>query len=358
MGEGCCSAVHTHELELNTAPLLRASGVPLGNGRNLGLVRSHIHNGPAGLGGDTSRTGVPNAFSVDGSGDGKLDVLNPKASRARSPPASPPAADFPIFSQLLVPFSDSANADAANIGAAAGRRRNGQVAVAVRAGAPRRQDRARLRCAYVLLIRRHRSSVRIAGHRGAAAVLAVDSRMQLQRGSCLPGAGQQTRRPAAVGNSTPAIAFALLPEAPSSKIGSGDVPVQRVTTGGLASDVPGTVKFVFTSEPALQSWSLGSDSASVTYPVAANAPGTTANPWQIGGGAGDVVLKFTFWRPQRAGITGAGEAPSMGIGHLHYISRPVVRAPGGKRPQLPPIKLLDNRPEDGHWLRRAGGFRR
>ncbi|MGZ4248251.1 MAG: hypothetical protein ACXVUE_08090 [Solirubrobacteraceae bacterium] len=95
--------------------------MPLGNGRNLGLVRSHIHNGPSGIGGDTSRTGVPNAFSVDPSGDGKIDVLNPKASRARSATAhaaaSPPASDFPIFSQLLVPFSDSVNADAANIGA-------------------------------------------------------------------------------------------------------------------------------------------------------------------------------------------------------------------------------------------------
>ncbi|MGZ4230438.1 MAG: hypothetical protein ACXVVQ_03325 [Solirubrobacteraceae bacterium] len=96
-------------------------GVPLGNGRNLCLVRSHIHNGPSGIGGDTSRTGVPIAFSVDPSGDGKIDVLNPKASRARSATAhaaaSPPASDFPIFSQLLVPFSDSVNADAANIGA-------------------------------------------------------------------------------------------------------------------------------------------------------------------------------------------------------------------------------------------------
>lgn len=130
-------------------------------------------------------------------------------------------------------------------------------------------------------------------------------------------------------DSSPAGGFALLPEATSSQIGSGDALVQNVTAGQSRSEVPGTVKFVFTSEPALKSWSSGADGDSVSYPVAAGAPGTQANPWVIGGGTGDVVLTFTFWRPQRAGITGAGEAASMDIGHLHYISRPVVEQPGG-----------------------------
>lgn len=308
-------------------------GVPLGNGRNLGLVRSRIHNGPSGIGGDSARTGVPNAFSVDPAGNGKIDVLNPQTSRARSATAhaaaDPPASDFPIFSQLLVPFSDSVNADAVNIGAAqidAGMVRWLSVFMQVLPG-----DTTQLDCGALSYCASGGTGHLYASPGTGVQPLCSPSSpgCNYNEGPAFPAPGDSLGVLPQSANSTPAGAFALLPEAPSSKIGSGDVLVQRVTSGGSVTSVPGTVKFVFTSEPALQSWSSGSDSATVTYPVTANAPGTTSNPWQIGGGAGDTVLEFTFWRPQRAGITGAGEAPSMDIGHLHYISRPAVRTPGG-----------------------------
>jgi hypothetical protein len=101
-------------------------------------------------------------------------------------------------------------------------------------------------------------------------------------------------------------------------------------SSGAVTEVPGTVPFVFTTEPGLDSWSSGSDSVTVSYPVSPGDPGTQTNPWPISlPGSGDLVLHLTFWPPQRTGIAGAGEPAFMDVGNLTYSSNPFLNNSGG-----------------------------
>lgn len=110
-----------------------------------------------------------------------------------------------------------------------------------------------------------------------------------------------------------------------TQIGTGDVLVQRVTSGGTETQYAATLQYVFASVPALVSYDDGQgNSATVSYPVAApvmgigGGPGTHTNPFVVKAGSnGDVVLNLTLWRPQRRPI-----APEAGdwidIGRLVY----------------------------------------
>jgi hypothetical protein len=85
-------------------------GVPLGNGRNFGLVRSKAH----GAAGDRDADGVPDALDVDANGDGILDDEQGGAPK-RAAAAQVPPAGFFVFSQLDEPLERSVNADAAGV---------------------------------------------------------------------------------------------------------------------------------------------------------------------------------------------------------------------------------------------------
>lgn len=66
--------------------------------------------------------------------------------------------------------------------------------------------------------------------------------------------------------------------AASDRIGTGDLLIERVTTGGVESQFAATLQFVFATVPALVSYSdTAGNSAAVSYPVAANGPGTRAS---------------------------------------------------------------------------------
>ena len=85
--------------------------------------------------------------------------------------------------------------------------------------------------------------------------------------------------------------------------------IQRVTTGGVESQFPASVQFVFATGAALVSYAdTAGNSATVPYPVAGYqpgppGPGTNDNPFPAAAGPdGNVVLRLTFWRPQRRPI--------------------------------------------------------
>jgi hypothetical protein len=113
--------------------------------------------------------------------------------------------------------------------------------------------------------------------------------------------------------------FSLNPNATTSQIGSGDVITEMITNNGTTTPTPTTVDFVFSTVPAIASYSdTAGHTASISYPDTSNV-GTNANPLPVGAGPnGDVVVTFTVWRPQRAGVPGAGEPAYMDIGHLWY----------------------------------------
>lgn len=125
--------------------------------------------------------------------------------------------------------------------------------------------------------------------------------------------------------------FSLIPRATSSQIGTGDVLIQRVTSNGVSTDTPTMLPYVFGTVPALVSYDDGQgNSVKLKYPLPANA-GTMGSEFPVAAGpSGDVVMKLTFWRPQRKPIP-----PEPGawtdIGKLRYSA--TVQSAGAMCPQ-------------------------
>ncbi len=88
---------------------------------------------------------------------------------------------------------------------------------------------------------------------------------------------------------------------------------------------------MFATVPALVSSSdTAGHSATVTYPEPASAPGTPGNGFAASAGSdGNVVVRLTFWRPQRRVIPNSDPegATWMDVGHLTYGVK--VGGPGG-----------------------------
>jgi len=113
--------------------------------------------------------------------------------------------------------------------------------------------------------------------------------------------------------------------APAGQIGAGDVLIERATSGGTPVELVSTMGFVFSTYPVLAAYDDGQgDSETFSYPNA-NAPlPVRAGP------SGDVVVKLTFWRPQRRRIEGEqGKSEWMDVGHLDYTA--------SARPRFSPI---------------------
>lgn len=107
--------------------------------------------------------------------------------------------------------------------------------------------------------------------------------------------------------------------ATTPQIGSGDVLVQHVATGVPESECPppegatnpscasfvSTLPFVFATTPALVSYrDTAGHEGTVRYPI--GGPGGSANEFPVGPDpeSGDVILRLTFYLPQRRPIPG------------------------------------------------------
>lgn len=108
--------------------------------------------------------------------------------------------------------------------------------------------------------------------------------------------------------------------AASEKIAAGDVYIQRYTdSNGKVVEVPGMLNFVFHTNPAVKSVETGVRTYTPSYPVSAGGEGSIGNCFHVPE-TGDVSITITGWRPQRKGITSAGEAELMDMGNLRIIA--------------------------------------
>jgi hypothetical protein len=321
-------------------------GVPLGNGRNFGLVRSRIHNGPSGPGGDSARSGVPNAFSIDPAGDGVISALKPTdalkltgrlaadvavfAPPPSGPPTGPPSgpptgpSGFSFFSQIFLDLGQTLNADAAGVTRPEIDAMLSQHLNIVGANVPQ-GDVVALDCGGLTYCSAGGTGQLLTGGCAATCISQPNGTFVPFPSCCDPSSDGfgNLRGPDALGlgsdNHSNNWAF-LYPRATSSQIGSGDAFVLRVTSAGALTQIPVTLGFVFDTVPALASYNDGAgDSGTISYPAPSGAPGTESNPIPLAANStGDVVLSTKFWRPQRKGIPGAGEPTAMDIGHLQY----------------------------------------
>jgi hypothetical protein len=312
-------------------------GVPIGNGRNFGLVRSKLHNGPSGPGGDTSRTGVPNSLSIDPDGSGVIDALRPAGHLAVDAAAAPSGgpSSFSFFSQIFLDLGHTLNVDATGVTRADVDAMLPQFLNIVGVNVPT-GDQVSLDCGGL--------SYCSAGGTGQLQTNPAPNVPKQPFPSCCDPSGDgfgNLRGQDALGlggDGNPNNWGFFYPSATSSQVGSGDAFLLNVTAGGTVTQIPATLAFVFNTVPALASYDdKTGDSGTIPYPSSATAPGTVGNPIPLAARpSGQVVLTMKFWRPQRRGIAGAGEPQSMDIGHLLYTLDPTGLAQAAANPGSPP----------------------
>jgi hypothetical protein len=349
--------------------------VPLGNGRNFGFVRSSRHNGASGNGGDTDFDGVPNILDSAASGSRVLNSLRPDTATAG-----------PALGTLLTPLADVFGTD---VGPAPGpgtepgpgpaseptSRWMSQIFLDIphtlnadAAGVTREQIDAMLveNLNTKLLNVATGDSVKLDCHGLSYCSEGGTGQVVLNGAFSSPGVGGPVSVtepwPACCtaggdgfgilrGGSTEVVLngneFSLDPRADSSKIGTGDLMTMLVTKDGTTTETPVPLDFVFNTVPALQSYGDGVDhSVTISYPATESSPGTRSNPAQVSAGPdGHVKVHFTWWRPQRSGIAGAGEPDFMDIGGLVYAfnaaSQPLIpnASSGGSSPACSAVSV-------------------
>jgi hypothetical protein len=284
------------------------NGVPIGAGV-FGRVRSRPSR--SSVPGDGDRDGIPDPLDVDDDGDLILDNID----RSRAARASQ-FEDFMISSLMGAgQFGPLVNANAGGL-------TTEQVDAALsRAGILKlefvRGDSAELDCGSA----QSRSNPDVGGlvycSRGGTGQVAPPLSQPFPECCDPDGDGFGTFQPQPDLQGGPMV---LNHGATTTQIGTGDVLIERLTTGGVETQLPASVQYIFATVPALVSYNDGQgNSATISYPV----PDGTFFPVAAGPN-GDAIVTMTLWRPQRRPIAGEaclGNTPPcdwIDMGHLDY----------------------------------------
>ncbi len=109
--------------------------------------------------------------------------------------------------------------------------------------------------------------------------------------------------------------FQLTTNASKSTIGGGDVLIEEVDNGdGTTTTIPAMLSFIFNTTPAVASLTMDASTVTPVYPATDGMTGSANNPFVAPGGW-DQKLVVTAYRPQREGISGAGEGALVDIGN-------------------------------------------
>jgi hypothetical protein len=298
-------------------------GVPIGAG-NFGRVRSKKLGG--GAPGDRDLDGIADPLDIDDDGDLVLDNFD-GTSTAR---ISQTPNEFDIGTVLGLPIYDTANANTPGADDARIEEtlpRLGVLGVEVLPG-----DLAELDCGGSNQIPPREEGLVYCSSGGSGRLA---ENFNPPTGPPFPGDPGGPLDPDGDGFGTlePGRG-SILHGSNTADIKTGDVLIQRVTTGGAESQFAATLQYVFATSPALMSYSdTAGNSQTVPYPIAGYqpgppGPGTNDNPFPVAAGSdGDVVLTVPLWRPQRARISG-DPAPGPGesgkwtdIGGLRHTVR-------------------------------------
>ncbi len=254
--------------------------------------------GTANAGADPDQDGVPNGVDIDANGNGIIDANDP---------AAPQVAGFRTFTNLFVNLAETVNA-------------NAEPGSTTRIDAMMVRDQELVFLAVPTGATLDGNGLTWFSPGGTGQILPPGGQ---PGGTTLPfpdcclhgGYGRISGTSQSAGNGTE---FRIFPRAGSTQLRSGDTMVMRVPDGSAVKEIPGAIGFVFNTVPAVRSWSAGSRSATITYPVAANGTGARREtPFLLD--ASSLAVTFTVWRPQRSAIPAAGEPTGfMDIGHLKY----------------------------------------
>jgi hypothetical protein len=303
-------------------------GEPVGADK-LGLVKTKKASGATSDGADADADGVINAFDVDDDGDKLLDNVDSTDSKRGAAAASLPsmaARKVHIFSNLKLPYEDGLNANAGSTAMSKSAVNTAMTSAQTLAISVVPGDEVELDCGAL--------SYCSAGGTGTGMVASSSG------GNSFPDDYDADHDTYGTIEKGPTGDFQLLTGATFDKIGGGDTFLELVTAGTKHLTAPGMLAYTFTSTPAITSWTDGTTTTSASYPAATGAEGSSANPFDAQATAsGDMVLTFTFWRPQRPRIA-PSEAKWVDIGKLGY-SIDVPNSPdGGAGPGICPASTL------------------
>lgn len=288
------------------------NGVPIGNGRNVGLVRSRYAHGPAD---DPDLDGVPSSLDVDDDGDLILDGYDRSIYRSASKSASkssPIGATFPggghlgVITNLRQSLEGPTNVDGGSSSEqiAAFDREEGLLNISWIGLDP---DPAELDCGALVYC-----SLNGTGRLSSGESSTRETAVPFPE-CCDPdkdGLGSFTSTRASGGF------MDIFHGATAAQIRAGDVLIERGTIHGAPQESATTVGFISATLPVLATYDdRRGDSATLSYPRPAVPLPVRAGP------GGDVVLSLKFWRPQRPRIAGEpGTGEWMDVGNLVYAT--------------------------------------
>jgi hypothetical protein len=313
------------------------NGVPTGAG-NFGFVASRPSG--AAVPADIDQDGVPAQLDIDDDGDLVLDNFDaPNAARvAQAPPAVQD-----IASHLIVKLEDTANVNAGGLSIERLDATLSSFGLLFAGHSP--TGVKELDCGGLVYCSHGGTGTYVdtngAGHPFPA---------------CCDADGD--------GFGTTQNPFQLRHGATSSQIRSGNVLIERVSGAGPDRSFPMTVQTIFATVPALISYTDGAgNTTGVSYPLPAPYTGSPPGPGASREGlpvspspSGDMVLTFTFWRPQRLALP--GEAGTWtDIGGLLYGAEPPGRlqCPPSTYSIPPGQPLSPDAPSGGGVLRDSAG---
>jgi hypothetical protein len=324
-------------------------GVPIGNGRNFGFVRSKHTDG--GVEGDHDLDGVPNLLDVDENGNKILDRYEHpstgKAARVSAAQEISNPAGVRMTPGLALTLKDSLNADAmpdlkladvdntlANFGFFWIVADPGNTSVELDCGgSPDPNDPS----GWIGGLRycTRSGTGRVATSYTDASASAPRS-WPLAFPDCCDTDGNGFGELGSLVSSAQHVNAYLSHGATTAEVGTGDVLNWKVTSDGVTTDYPTLLEDMFATDPALASYDDGTGAQDVSYPV---LPPYTGSPPSVWGGdsethtgfpvsacsadapppcvPGHVVLTFTFWRPQRPAI-GSESGDFADIGNSVY----------------------------------------
>jgi hypothetical protein len=333
---------------VESAVTARANGdVPIGAGK-FGLVQSSP--APGAVVGDLDLDGIPDILDIDTDGDLIVDNIDrPSAARAtRSSQAANYYEQFPQTSELRLHMNETVNANAAALTVQDIDTALATFGVLILAGVPSDDPAAtEFDCGGTPNPTPPPPLVGGLTYCSWGGTGSVGFGPARQPGSpAFPDCcdadddGFGTLAPA-----TPNPFMFLAHGATTDQIQAGDVIVTRAPVGGVEGEYPAVLGLVFSTVPALVSYTdSAGNSASVSYPVAPNGPGTPSNPFPVAPGPdGDIVLTFTVWRPQRKPIA-TETGPWIDIGGLKYHPLITSAGPGPSNINCPQDSLSTDDP--------------
>ncbi|RIL11190.1 MAG: hypothetical protein DCC75_02810 [Proteobacteria bacterium] len=318
--------------------------VPTGNAATLGLgtpdaqaIRKRKGISIKAEGDDPDSDGLPSIVDVDDDNDGIQDGYDSDKSFT-NPPSGEVATELRVFSNIKPEIQSSLNAyvqtltdDAVNALV-----RNSNLAIQVAGGSTLATE---MDCGAL--------SYCSSGGTGTSNAQPFPDSFDSDSD------GKGTITPGGTGD------FQLTTNANKDQIGAGDLLIQEVDNGdGTTTSITAMLNFIFNTTPAVASLTMGATTVTPVYPAVDNMLGSLNNCWEAPSGW-DKKLVVTAFRPQRPGITGAGEGSLVDVGNSR-ISIDIPNSPcsalnsGGCSGQNSARCSLDSYTESDDNLEREG----